>query len=267
MPTPFPGVLVKQGNSDKARVSQIQDALAAKGYGPFPQRGVFDDAMASSVKLFQSQNVDVNGHALVVDGQVGYFTWSALFGADLVTPASQPSPLMLQSLAIAATQIGQMEQPVCSNRGPMVDQYLRCVGSPLDGSTDSRAWCMAFVYWCFREAATGLNRSTPLQKTAGCLDQWNRAAGQQAKGVARLTAVQVFADPTLVKPGLVFVHDHGHGLGHTGIVERLLPGGRLVTIEGNTNNDGSRAGVGVFRLERRKLNDDCLAGFIDYTRA
>jgi len=39
----------------------------------------------------------------------------------------------------------------------------------------------------------------------------------------------------------------------------------MLTIEGNTNTDGSRTGVGVFRLERRKLSDAKLKGFVDYT--
>jgi len=42
-------------------------------------------------------------------------------------------------------------------------------------------------------------------------------------------------------------------------------GGRLVSIEGNTNNGGSREGVGVFRRNKRKIisiNKE----FIDYSR-
>ena len=97
------------------------------------------------------------------------------------------------------------------------------------------------------------------------LDHWARAG--RLPNVTRIKAADAYADRSLIKPGLVFILDFGGGHGHTGIVERVLDGGRLVSAEGNTNTDGSSNGVGVFRLERRKLNDADLKGFVDYTGA
>jgi hypothetical protein len=261
----FPGVVVRKGSTDAGLVTRIQQALRGKGYGPF-NPGVFDEEMAAVVRLFQAQNADADGHALVVDAEVGLLTWTALFG---ITPAAigvDASALMLQAVAVAGSQVGQMEVPVGSNRGPMVDVYLKATGVPLDGADpNSRAWCMAFVYWAFARAATSLNTANPLPRTAGCADHWARA--RNVADAVRLSAADALRNPALLKPGMVFIHDFGGGLGHTGIVERLLPGGRLATVEGNTNNDGSRTGVGVFRLERRKLSDATLKGFVDYTQA
>jgi hypothetical protein len=173
---------------------------------------------------------------------------------------------MLQTLAIAASQVGQMEVPPLSNRGPQVDEYLRAVGiDPEHSSSDGRNWCMAFVYWSFRTASRTLGGPCPLPRSAGCLDHWNRAA--RVPGARRIARAAAYADASLVKPGLVFILDLGAGHGHTGIVERAMEGGRLVTIEGNTNDDGSRTGVGVFRLQRRKLSDRSLKGFVDYSAA
>jgi hypothetical protein len=56
--------------------------------------------------------------------------------------------------------------------------------------------------------------------------------------------------------------DRDQGTGHTGLVERVL-GGRLVTIEGNTNGGGSREGIGVFRRNRRTVWS-INRGFINY---
>jgi hypothetical protein len=70
-------------------------------------------------------------------------------------------------------------------------------------------------------------------------------------------------DPSLIMPGHVFIIDHGHGRGHTGIVERV-EGGLLVTIEGNTNEAGSGNGIGVFRRQGRRIAD-INVGFIDYS--
>jgi hypothetical protein len=50
-----------------------------------------------------------------------------------------------------------------------------------------------------------------------------------------------------VHPGHIFVIDTGGGHGHLGLVVEVV-GGKLITIEGNTNDGGSREGVGVFLL-------------------
>jgi len=73
-------------------------------------------------------------------------------------------------------------------------------------------------------------------------------------------------DPSLALPGFIFIIDTGSpgGAGHTGLVEKV-DGGMLVTIEGNTNEGGSREGIGVFRRSKRKILD-INKGFIDYRR-
>src|SRR5437763_788838 len=70
-------------------------------------------------------------------------------------------------------------------------------------------------------------------------------------------------DASLVKPGFIFVLSTGGSHGHTGLVAEVLPG-KLRTIEGNTNDGGSREGIGVFRRDRRKIAD-ISRGFIDYS--
>jgi hypothetical protein len=84
------------------------------------------------------------------------------------------------------------------------------------------------------------------------------------KGIPRITATQGKHNPSLVKPGHIFVIDTGPagGAGHTGLVERVI-GGKLVTIEGNTNEGGSREGVGVFRRTQRTIVS-INKGFINY---
>jgi hypothetical protein len=61
---------------------------------------------------------------------------------------------------------------------------------------------------------------------------------------------------------MIFIIDHGGGLGHTGLVEKVA-GGLLTTIEGNTDASRTREGGGVYRLTRKivELNK----GFIDYS--
>ncbi|EKT4520794.1 CHAP domain-containing protein, partial [Flavobacterium psychrophilum] len=50
----------------------------------------------------------------------------------------------------------------------------------------------------------------------------------------------------------------GKGLGHTGIVEKVIEK-TIYTIEGNTNDDGSREG---YKVCRRKRNIKTIKAFI-----
>lgn len=254
---PFPGRVVKVGDADES-VLAVQKRLNQVGCGPIDEDGEFGPQTAAAVTLFQSRFTDLDGQPLRADGLVGAITWAALFGrSPEVVTTGDPSPLTAEALKVAASQIGVMEQPPGSNRGPEVDRYLRAVG--LDPTEGSFPWCAAFVFSCFNEAARALGRKNPVVRTAGVLDHWTQAG---ARGIARISAGKAHMHEALVTPGLIFVIDTGGGTGHTGLVERV-DNGKLVTIEGNTNDGGSREGVGVFRRTGRRVRD-INVGFIDY---
>jgi hypothetical protein len=139
-------------------------------------------------------------------------------------------------LAKAVTQLGVEEKPRGSNKGPQVDAYLKSVG--LNGGY---SWCMAFVYWCVDEVArTGEGmkqcKVNPLIKTGGVLRQWNEVPRERRK--------------TTPEQGDIFIMDFGKGTGHTGFVESV-DGDSVHTIEGNTNDEGSREGYEVARRVRK----------------
>lgn len=259
----YPGWIIKRGETDKATVRLIQQRLNELGCGPLTVNGTFDqETTERSVKLFQARFTDVTGRALVVDGKVGALTWGAMFGEKTV-PASKrvAAGLVAQVLVVAQSQIGVMEKPLGSNRGPQVDAYLKAAG--LNPTKGSFPWCVAFTYWCFQTAATNLARSNPHVRTAGVLDHWNKAKG--VPGAVRITHAAATNDPALVQPGQLFVMDYGGGMGHSGIVLAVADG-RLVTLEGNTNDGGSRNGIGVFKRDARKIAG-INKGFIDYSGA
>lgn len=255
----YPGYYVKVGVIDQAVVRAVQRRLNDLGCGPIPVSGTFDGQTKSAVQLFQARSVDARGQGLKIDGVIGPLTWVTLFGSQtLPSIASIPvSPLVERTLAVAAAEVGVMEVPPGSNRGPRVDDYLESVG--LDPSEDSYPWCAAFVYWSFQKASTQLGDKNPCVRTAGVMDHWNKAG---KAGATRLTTKAVIDDFSLLKPGLIFVIDTGEGKGHMGIVEDFRDD-RLITIEGNTNLPGDREGVGVFRRTSRKLSD-INKGFISY---
>lgn len=259
----FPGHIVKVGEADVAIVRALKERLNIElGIDDDPSLRLdpadpnFGPRMKQTVKLFQARNVDSEGRPLKQDGEVGSLTWEALFGADSVAASDKPDdPLLAQVLKIAAGEEARQvrEVPRNSNRGPQVDAYLIRAGvSP------GLAWCCAFVYYCFDEAASGMGRANPMVKTAGCLDHWQRSL---KRGARRILSAQVAKDSSQVKAGMIFVMDHGKGLGHTGLVEKVA-GGLITTIEGNTDASKTREGGGVYRLTRKLLEIN--KGFIDY---
>jgi hypothetical protein len=255
----FPGLMVMGGKADPNHVKLVQQRLNETGCGPLEVNGVFDQPMKTAVKLFQARFPDATGRPLVVDGKVGSLTWGALFGAASVPAQSvAPSALPAAAIAFARTQVGIMEQPLGSNRGPEVDGYLRAAG--LDPAAGSFPWCVAFTFFCYQTAAKQLGLANPHVRTAGVLDHWAKAA--RAAGARRITAASAVSNPGLVRPGALFIIDVGGGFGHSGIVIESRDG-RLTTIEGNTNDDGSRNGIGVFERSARKIAQ-INKGFIDY---
>lgn len=153
------------------------------------------------------------------------------------------SKLSEEALKIAITQIGQDEKPHGSNWGEPVRSYLASVKINFPAS-----WCMAFVYWCHAMAATKLKLTNTAIRTGGVLMAWNTA---DVKLKSKVPSI-----------GSVVIMDHGHGLGHTGIVEKF-DAKYIYTIEGNTNNNGSREGVAVER-KKRLLADATIKGYINY---
>lgn len=240
----FPGTTLHRNSTETEAVRAVQAALNARGCGPVDVDGVYGPQTEAAVRHFQSRFFDAKGLPLAVDGQVGPVTWAALFGTASL-PAMKPgTTLAAAALKFAETQVGVMEDPPASNRGREVEQYLASVGIG-----PGNAWCAAFVYFCTDQAAKTAGLANPLPKTGGVLDMWRRSL---KAGLPCLTAAQAQAQPSLVTSGMIFIMDFGEGKGHTGFV-KALSDGRLATVEGNSNDGGSRDGLGVFALTRRTL--------------
>ena len=256
---PFPAVSLSSSKAPKDVIRAVQQQLVARGCGPVGVSGKFDAATVLAVKRFQIRFSDLTGRPLAVDGIVGPLTWHALFGGvpSTVDIAAHPS-LATDALAFAIAEVGVLEVPPHSNRGPRVDEYAIAVGL---NRKDALPWCAAFVYWCFAQAATRADKKNPLPKTAGVLKHWR--AAEKLAGVRIVKNAAAVANPTLVEPGFVFAMDFGRGVGHMGFVAEVT-GSQLVTIEGNTGADGTREGVGVFRRTGRRVGNINL-GFVDYS--
>ena len=243
----YPGTAVRKGDLRTDIVTQVQQRLVNVGCGPLAIDGVFGDGTESAVELFQTRR------SLQPDGVVGPTTWDALFNEAPFIADQAPTPLLASTLTIAISQNGVRETPGSPNRGPEVDQYIRSVGL---NPTGAYSWCQAFVYWSFDQAAQRLGVPNPCIKTAGVLEHWQRSPAAD-----RIQASAAADNPTLIRPGAVFIIDHGSGKGHAGLVTRVVSG-KIDTIEGNTNQVGSREGDGVY--EQTRAIASITVGFIDY---
>ena len=143
------------------------------------------------------------------------------------------------AIKIAKSQIGAKENPLGSNWGVPIKDYLKSVGINFPAS-----WCMAFVYWCFDQVCEGNN---PLIRSGGVLHCWNTAN----------PSLKFTKDP---QEGDIFIMDFGKGLGHTGIVYKT-DATFIYTIEGNTNDSGSREGIMVCYKQRPKSK---IKGYLRY---
>lgn len=158
-------------------------------------------------------------------------------------------PLADTALLIAHSYIGQKEIPAGSNAGEFVEGCLKLVGLG-----KGYAWCMAFVYRCYHEAAQKLGIENPVPKTAGVL---------KCLQLTKKDKVIYKKNATIsnIKAGSQFIMDYGKGLGHTGIVVSFNTDGTFTTIEGNTDANGSRTG-GMVCLRTRSVKEAKMKAFI-----
>ena len=126
------------------------------------------------------------------------------------------------------------------NCGPWVRLYMH----GRDGS--AFPWCAGFATSMLDQAARDLSRQSPVTYTWSCN---SLASDAKAKGL-------LFTDASKVAAGDLFLVPKGGGLyQHVGLVEDPQPD-HFVSIEGNSNTNGSRNGFEVTRAFRVYKNLD-----------
>lgn len=211
-------------------IKQIQANLSLKGFGNLEIDGQMGPATTAAIKNIQAAT------GITQDGRVGPDTLEVILA---------PSPILrIRAAQFLVTQDGIRE--VTNNAGPDVEKYLASVGLGRGYS-----WCMAFVYFGFKFAAEQFGPAipvvtVPLVKTAGCMRQWNESPDS--------------VKHTTPQPGDIGIIDLGEGAGHTFMVLSVV-GDRIYTIEGNTNNNGSANGDGVYFRDRKTAR---IHGFLRY---
>lgn len=152
---------------------------------------------------------------------------------------ADPSPGMAAVLSIAQGEIGVEEMPHGSNRGERVEQYLAAASLP-----PGNPWCAAFICWCVQQARDVCMLRINLPRS-GYTPVFKSAPGCQV----------LQTNPAELAPGMLFLlfYPSLGRVGHIGLIEGPDPDdpGRVITIEGNSNDEGAREGYEVCRRSRR----------------
>lgn len=161
--------------------------------------------------------------------------------------------LIARVLEIAQGEIG-IRETGGANRGPRVELYLA-----MTGGKPGDAYCVAGVYFCFRQAADGLRVRNPMPRTCGALRLYELAPAYA------LLPPWTNSGQTPPQPGAIAVHRSKTkpGRGHVGLVVSTR-GADVACVEFNTNPAGSRDGDGVYLRERPTEYWD--VGYVDFGR-
>lgn len=224
----YPGEVLKLGSKGEP-IKFLKAKLNDLGYEPQldPNNDVFGEVTETVVKSFQYHN------QLRDDGIVGRLSWDRLISPRVNQPVKS-QVLRIRALQIMNTQLFVREK-TGKNDGKEVEAYLKSIGLGA-----GYPWCQASVYWCYDLAAKQLSMVNPVPKTGGVLECLRQA---KAKGY------RIILDPEQYMQGDQFIMDYGGGKGHTGLIEaKVLT--NVYTIEGNTNDEGSRDGNGMFERSR-----------------
>lgn len=138
------------------------------------------------------------------------------------------SEKLVQLAAYHCDELKVREEPKGSNSGPWVDRYLRAAGVDFPAP-----WCASFVTYLLKQCDYAHAPAGP-----AAVASW----AHWAEATHRVT--------TNPRRGDLFFLLHADGTGHMGIVLEARPDVTIRTIEGNTNDDGSREGYEVVRRVR-----------------
>jgi CHAP domain-containing protein len=136
-------------------------------------------------------------------------------------------------LAVAASQIGYRE-------GQDSDGYNNDNAFGVWYGYNRVSWCAQFVSWCASKAGV-LDVAIPKHQYTPTGWNWFVAHNEDVTTPQAGDVMYVYGPVSGEKNPRVH---------HVGFVEKVLSGGRIQTIEGNTNTSGSSQGNGVYRLVR-----------------
>jgi len=231
----------KKGNKGK-KVRLIQEWLCLHGLYVVID-GDFGPATDYGVRHFQSRE------GLKVDGIVGKKTFSRLILpiTNALRPISPDKKSLGQMVvAYAGQHLKQRPREIGGqNKGPWVRLYM-------DGQEGPQwPWCASFVCFILKQACQTLSMPLPITTSVSCDIL---AASALEKGIFLKESEVV--NKSQIRPGFLFLNRRKPAdWVHTGIV--IQPKEEIfLSIEGNTNDEGSHEGYDVCQRIRGYNNKD-----------
>jgi hypothetical protein len=223
--------ITKPARSKQVRL--VQEWLCLHGHNVVIDNG-FGDATERVVAEFQSKS------GLPATGQVDQSTMDVLVQPMLRAIAPDRSPaasIPAQAVRIAHRHLAEHPREVGGpNCGPWVRLYMG------GGEGKKFLWCAGFVSYIFGQACRDVEKARPIVSSQSCDDL---AKDAMARDIFFPGTKRPRAQPG---PGWVFVRRKTEDdWTHTGLI---VSADQSVfrTIEGNTNDDGSREGIEVCAL-------------------
>jgi len=236
---------VQRGNAGSA-VRKVQEWLTLNGVAVVVD-GLFGPATEYAVSRFQ-------GYRHLAKTGVVDTTTHAEFTRPVIRALEPPTtpPTSLSAGIVAAARQHRREHPRevgGANSGPWVRIYME--------GADGRdlPWCAGFSCFMVRQAAWHAGIEVPIRTTFSC-DTLSRDAQEHGRFVAESDLIDEHTTIDALPRGSFFVQRRSDDdWNHVGIVIAAM-GSVMETIEGNTNDDGSREGTEVCRRIRNLEHKD-----------
>jgi hypothetical protein len=204
----------------------IQEWLSLNGLGVVPD-GRFGPATEAAVRSFQART------KLAANGTVNQRVFAALIKPmrAALAPAAPRRSLGATFTAYARAHLKAHPREVGGqNMGPWVRLYMGGNEGP------QFPWCAGFVCFVLEQACTAMNRAMPIEASVSCD---SLAASAKERG---LFVGEQEARDTRIPHGALFLNRLApRDWTHVGLVTRFEKES-MRTIEGNTNDEGSREG-------------------------
>ena len=222
-------------------VRRVQEWLTLRGY-PLVADGIFGIATAETVARFQQDN------GLEPDGRVSPETFGLLvepLRATLRQRLDASESVGAAIVEYAEAHLAQHPREIGGqNCGPWVRTYMK-------GNEGSQwAWCAGFASFLMHQAVQSLGVQAPIEGSFSC-DTLVHQARQ-----AGIFVSESDARGRAIPPGSFFLNrESDTDWTHVGVViaaDELT----LTTIEGNTNDEGSREGYEVCKRTRSYTGRD-----------